>query len=151
MQYSWDAITSRSTVKMEVSTTGIRLPWPSPPYLRKEQRSWRRAFSGRPDTRRSPDLAACGDRYRTRRHQNQIRDAKLSWRLRERFRRRVCSPAKNTSGRHTVSGRGPYQSAPGGTFLDSRRHTRTSSVFAKLRVSSGPMNASVGPPRRTRI
>ena len=28
------------------------------------------------DTRRSPDLAACGDRYRTRRHQNQIRDAK---------------------------------------------------------------------------
>ena len=28
------------------------------------------------DTRRSPDLATCGDRYRTRRHQNQIRDAK---------------------------------------------------------------------------
>src|ERR1700739_4567970 len=28
------------------------------------------------DTRRSLDLAACGDRYRTKRHQNQIGDAK---------------------------------------------------------------------------
>src|SRR2546426_5249761 len=36
------------------------------------------------DTRRSSHLAACGNRYRARRHQNQIRDAKA---VRIRYRR----------------------------------------------------------------